>query len=110
MAAVIAENLTLQQGESFEYSFVLKNPDNSLVGISSYTASSFMAKYAGDITKYPFTVGITTSTSTIKISMASTVTSTLDSGRYYYNLFTVDGDSKKRKQREGFILVNGSVL
>lgn len=110
MAAVIAENLTLQQGESFEYSFVLKNPDNSLVGISSYSANAFMAKYASDSITYPFTVGITTSTSTIKISMASTVTSTLDSGRYYYNLFTVDGDSKKRKEREGFILVNASVL
>lgn len=110
MAAVIAENLLIQQGESFSKNFVLENADKSLVNVSAYTASAYMAKHAGDTTTYPFTVGITTSTSTINISMASTVTATLDSGRYYYNVFTVDGSSKKIKQREGNIIVNGSVL
>ena len=110
MAAVIAENFAMQQGEDFFKDFVFTNLDKSLVGISSYTASAYMSKYAGDTTTYPFTVGITTSTSTIRISMANTVTAALDSGRYYYNLFTVDGDSQKVKQREGNIIVNASVL
>jgi hypothetical protein len=110
MAAVIAENFTIQQGEDFTRDFVIKNPDQSLVGISSYTASAFLAKYAGDSTTYPFTTGITTSTSTIRISMASTITASLDSGRYYYNVFTVNGSSVKEKQREGNIIVNASVL
>ena len=110
MAAVIAENFIIQQGEDFSRNFILKNPDKSLVGVSSYTASAYMAKYAGDTTTYTFTTGITTSTSTINISMASTVTAALDSGRYYYNVFTVDGSSQKIKQREGNIIVNASVL
>jgi len=42
--------------------------------------------------------------------MASTITATLDSGRYYYNVFTVNGSSVKQKQREGNVLVNASVL
>jgi len=108
--AVIAENFIIQQGETFSKDFVLTNQDKSLVGVSSYTSSAFLAKYAGDITTYPFTVGIITSTSTIRISMASTVTATLDAGRHYYNVFTVDGSSVKKKQREGNILVNASVL
>ena len=108
--SVIAENFTIQQGETFSKDFILKNPDNSLVGISSYTSTGFLAKYAGDSTTYAFTVGITTSTSTIRISLASTITATLDAGRYYYNVFTVDGSSVKKKQREGNILVNASVL
>jgi hypothetical protein len=108
--SVIAENFVLQQGETFSKDFILTNPDKSLVGISSYTASAFLAKYAGDTTTYPFTVGITTSTSTIRISLASTITATLDAGRHYYNVFTVDGSSVKTKQREGNILVNASVL
>jgi hypothetical protein len=107
---VIAENFIIQQGEDFSKDFVLTNQDKSLVGVSSYTSSAFLAKYAGDATTYPFTVGIITSTSTIRISMASTVTATLDAGRYYYNVFTVDGSSVKQKQREGNILVNASVL
>lgn len=110
MAAVIAENLLMQQGEDFSKSFILKNSDKTLVNISSYTASAYMAKYAGDATKYTFVVGITTNTSTINISMANTITSTLDAGRYYYNVFTIDGNSKKTKQREGSIIVNASVL
>jgi hypothetical protein len=108
--SVIAENFTIQQGETFSKDFILTNPDKSLVGISSYTSTAFLAKYAGDSTTYPFIVGITTSTSTIRISMASTITATLDSGRYYYNVFTVDGSSVKQKQREGNVLVNASVL
>ena len=39
-----------------------------------------------------------------------TITATLDAGRYYYNVFTVDGSSVKKKQREGNVLVNASVL
>jgi hypothetical protein len=108
--SVIAENFTIQQGETFTKDFILTNPDKSLVGISSYTSTAFLAKYAGDSTTYPFIVGITTSTSTIRISMASTITATLDSGRYYYHVFTVDGSSVKTKQREGNVLVNASVL
>jgi hypothetical protein len=108
--SVIAENFTIQQGETFSRDFILKNPDQSLVGISSYTSTGFLAKYAGDSTTYPFTTGITTSTSTIRISLASTITATLDAGRYYYNVFTVDGSSVKKKQREGNVLVNASVL
>jgi hypothetical protein len=108
--SVIAENFTIQQGETFTKDFILTNPDKSLVGISSYTSTAFLAKYAGDSTTYAFTVGITTSTSTIRISLASTITATLDSGRYYYNVFTVDGSSVKQKQREGNVLVNASVL
>ena len=108
--SVIAENFTIQQGETFSKDFILKNPDSSLVGISSYTSTAFLAKYAGDSTTYAFTVGITTSTSTIRISLASTITATLDAGRYYYNVFTVNGDSVKEKQREGNVLVNASVL
>ncbi len=108
--SVIAENFTIQQGETFSKDFILTNPDKSLVGISSYTSTGFLAKYAGDSTTYAFTVGITTSTSTIRISLASTITATLDSGRYYYNVFTVNGSSVKQKQREGNVLVNASVL
>jgi hypothetical protein len=108
--SVIAENFTIQQGETFSKDFILTNPDKSLVGISSFTSTGFLAKYAGDSTTYAFTVGITTSTSTIRISLASTITATLDSGRYYYNVFTVNGSSVKQKQREGNVLVNASVL
>jgi hypothetical protein len=108
--SVIAENFKIQQGETFTRDFILKNADQSLVGISSYTSTGFLAKYAGDSRTYSFTVGITTSTSTIRISLASTITATLDPGRYYYNVFTVDGSSVKKKQREGNVLVNASVL
>ena len=110
MSAVQAENFIIQQGETFSKDFILTNPDKSLVGISSFTSTAFLAKYAGDSTTYPFVVGLTTSTSTIRISLASTVTGALDAGRYYYNVFTVNGDSVKEKQREGNVLVNASVL
>jgi len=54
--SVQAENFTIQQGETFSKDFILKNPDKSLVGISSYTSTAFLAKYAGDSTTYAFTL------------------------------------------------------
>ena len=41
--SVQAENFTIQQGETFSKDFILKNPDQSLVGISSYTSTGFLA-------------------------------------------------------------------
>jgi hypothetical protein len=37
MAAVVAENFNLQQGEDFEYTFTLKNSDQTLKNIASYS-------------------------------------------------------------------------
>jgi hypothetical protein len=51
--AVIAENFTIQQGETFSKDFILKNPDSSLVGISSFTSTGFLAKYAVELKLNP---------------------------------------------------------
>jgi hypothetical protein len=106
---VIVENLILHQGEDFSKTFIIKNSDKSLVDISSYSAYGYMAKYPESEDKIQFTVGITTSVSEIKISIANTITETIQHGRHYYNLFTISNNLIK-KEREGEILVQPSIL
>jgi hypothetical protein len=107
--SVLAENLVLHQGEDFSNNFIIRNPDKSLVDISSYSAYGYMAKFPESKEKIEFNVGIITSTSEIKISIASTITGKIPHGRHYYNLFTVSNNITK-KEREGELLVQPSVL
>lgn len=107
--SVIVENLVLHQGEDFSKTFTIQNSDKSLVDISSYSAYGFMAKFPESETKVEFTVGIVTASSQINISVANTITETINHGRHYYNLFTVSNNIIK-KEREGEILVQPSVL
>lgn len=106
--SVIVENFVIHKGEDFSREFTERNIDKSLVNISSYDVSAYIAKYPESENITEFTVGITTATSKIKISLASTVTETLDSGRNYYNVFAIS-NSVKKKIREGEVLVRDSI-
>jgi hypothetical protein len=108
--SVIVENFTVHKGEDFSKEFTIRNPDKTLTNISSYSSPfAYVAKYAESENKTQLNVGIGTTTSKIQISLASTLTETLDSGRNYYNVFVNTG-SQVIKIREGEILVNDSIL
>lgn len=108
--SVIVENFTLHKGEDWSKEFTIKNSDKTLTDISSYTSPfAYIAKYAESENKTELTVGIVTSESKLKISLANTITETLDSGRNYYNVFVNTG-LQVIKIREGEIIVKDSIL
>lgn len=107
--SVIVENLVIHKGEDFLKTFTITNPDKSLIDISDASAEAFMAKFPEAVEKFSFTVGIITATSQIQISLASSITQNLTSGRNYYNLF-IERNNTIKKEREGEILVKDSVL
>ena len=108
--AVPAVNITIEQGTDYTEDFIVKNTDQSVLNLTGYTSQAKIRKFA-DATKYStFNVGITSSLGKITISMANTVTSSLDAGRQYYDIVIVStATSSITKVFAGMALVNASV-
>jgi hypothetical protein len=105
--AVTEVNLVIQQGEDFEASFDLIKPDNTVVGLSSYTALATLRKYPNSEMGYQFSTTLNIVQGKVIIGMANTITEILSPGRHYYDIFLVN-NGKRYKAVEGNALVNSS--
>lgn len=105
--AVPVVNFTIDQGTRFSTSLKIKL-DGGALNLSGYTFSSKLKKHFGAVDSYPFTVSIaSTTTGTITIGMASTITDTIPPGRYVYDvLSTTSGITNKVV--EGTVIVKGT--
>lgn len=87
MAVYEINSLTIQKGSNFEETFIIFNEDGSPLGInSSFSGVSKLAKYPSSSVKYPFDVYLNQSNSSVTISMDSTMTSQLPSGRCCFDI------------------------
>lgn len=95
MAVYEINNLTIQKGTNFEETFTIFNEDGTPLGInSSFVATSKIARHPSSATKYPFEVYLNESESSVTISMASTMTAQLPSGRCSFDVFLTYGFSE----------------
>jgi hypothetical protein len=87
MAVYEINSLTIQKGTDFEETFNIFNEDGTPLGINtSFIGTAKLAKYPSSPTKYPFNVYLSEENSTITLSMASTMTSQLPSGRCHFDV------------------------
>lgn len=108
--AVPAVNLTIDKGTDFEAVFNVTNSDGSVFTLNNYSATAKIRKHPTDTNSKLFSTLITGATGEIKVSMASTVTSQLVSGRNYYDvIITQTGTNRITKVFEGTVLVNETV-
>lgn len=108
--AVPAVNLRLEKGTDFEATFDVTNSDGTTFSLSNYTATAKIRKHPTATSYQSFTTGITTATGKINVSMASTITSQLASGRNYYDVIIIQAETGKiKKVSEGMILVVDTV-
>jgi hypothetical protein len=108
--AVPAINLTIPQGTDFESTFTVTNPDGSVTSLAGYSAAAKIKKFPDSAQSYPFSVSITAATGTVTVSMANTITSSIDSGRYYYDVvITNSSNNKKTRVVEGMALVTAAI-
>lgn len=92
MAVYEINNLTIQKGTNFEETFNIYNEDGTPLGInSSFSGVSKIAKHPTAPVKYPFEVYLNETESSVTISMASTITSQLPSGRCYFDVLLTYG-------------------
>ena len=108
MAVYEINSLTIQKGTDFDATFTIFNDDGSPLGInSSFVGISKLRKYPEAVKVYPFDVELDNANSSVLISMASTVTSTLPSGRCYFDVLLTYGyaDTTTKKFITGSIIV-----
>jgi hypothetical protein len=107
--AVPAVNITIQKGTDFQNVYTISNPDGSPLDLTGYSGVAKIKKFPESTTSSSFTVGIVSTAGQVVLSMASTVTSQLGSGRHYYDILLTSPSSKKDRTFEGMALVTSTV-
>tara|TARA_R100001509_G_scaffold55458_1_gene30588 strand:+ start:135 stop:467 length:333 start_codon:yes stop_codon:yes gene_type:complete len=98
-------NLRIEKGTTFEATFNVTNSDGSVFELNNYTATAKVKKFPAASSSTSFSTTITSSTGEIKISMASTITSELNSGRSYYDVIITKSTGAITKAFEGSVMV-----
>ena len=106
----VASNLTIYGNSDFNAKFNVVDVSNVGYGFTDgWSVSSQMIKSAGiGATTVPtatFTSGINTITKSITVSLANTITGSLDEGRYVYDIEINLNDSTVEKVHYGIITV-----
>lgn len=108
--SVPAVNIVIQKGTTFEATYTVANSDESVYSLTGKTASAKIRKHPTATTSKSFQTSITVATGKIAISMGSTVTADLSSGRNYYDVILTDSSSGKvTKVFEGTAIVYDTV-
>ena len=108
MAVSEFTNLVIEKGTDFEATFNIFKEDETEFDITnSFVGISKLRKYPTSPTSYPFEVTLNEVENNVTISMASTVTSTLPSGRCYFDVVLTYGfaDTTTQKFVKGTIIV-----
>ncbi len=106
--SVTAINLTIEQGEDFSSSFVIKNPDESNPTLTNYSVISTLKKYPGSSIGIGFTSALNSQTSVVTIGLGRTTTSSLIPGIHYYDVFIISPSGTRTKVVEGNAIINAS--
>lgn len=107
--AVPAVNIVIEKGIDYEDVFTVRNPDGSPLNLTGYTGIAKIRKFPESTSSVSFNVTILPLVGQIVVSLANTVTNTLDPGRYYYDVVTISSvNGKKKKIVDGMILVRST--
>jgi hypothetical protein len=105
--AVPAVNITIEKGTNFEAIYNVTNANESVYLLVNQSATAKIRKHLTATTSKSFQTSITVSTGEITISMASTITAELSSGRNYYDVILTNAtNGKVVKIFEGTAIVN----
>ncbi len=104
MAAYIS-NIVIDAGADFDQVFNLEDTANSPLDLTGFSATSKLKKHPASLNdKASFAVSFPNRTQgSLRISLGSSITSTLKAGRYSYDVLLNDGSVKTR-------IVSGSAI
>lgn len=108
--AVYVTNISIPGGADFDQTFFLESDSNSPLDLTSYTGYSNLKKSpASTKTAAIFQVTFPDAVmGKIKISLGSSITSSLKPGRYCYDILLYDG-TKKIRVVEGSAMVTAGI-
>lgn len=108
--AIYVSNITIPGGADFQQTFYLESGSNTPLNLTGYTGYAKLKKSPSSLnTSATFTVSFPSPVEgTIKISLGSSITSSLKSGRYCYDVLLDSGTAKTRVV-EGSALVTAGI-
>jgi hypothetical protein len=108
--AVYVRNLVINTDEDFSENFELSELTGTPTNLTGFAGTCHMRKTPESSSHTGFGVSFTDrDNGEIRISMASTVTSTLKPGRYVYDLMLIRPNTKKSIALEGTVLVRSGI-
>ena len=108
--AVYVNNFSIDINTDFSRTFDLFNSSNEPLNLSNYSAKSYLRKTPGSSSYVGFGVSfVDVPNGKIKLSMDSTVTSTLNPGIHVYDILLTDPAGKKSIVLEGIISVRQGI-
>lgn len=108
--SVYVRNLSFDNNDDFSEIFELEQTGGTPINLTGFNASSFMRKSPESTSYTAFNVGIISATDgKIELSLGSSITSTLNPGRYVYDVLLVRPNGSKTIGVEGNVLVRGGI-
>lgn len=102
-------NITIPQGADFSETFVSTENNGSASNLAGYTGTAKMKKHPGATTSTQFSVSITSSTGEVAIALTSGKTTSLDPGRYYYDVRLTSSSGAVSRLVEGMAFVTAGI-
>lgn len=101
-------NIVIDQGTTFNTTFIIHNDADDPIDFSTYTANSQMRKSYSSSNSYTFSVSMT-SNGGVSLSMNAATTSNITAGRYVYDVEVEDVSGIRSRIVEGIVTVTPQV-
>lgn len=109
MTAIVI-NLVIEQGTDFEATFAISDETGSPLNLTNFNIISTLKKSFYSKTSKSFTATkVNAAAGIIKLSMPSSITSTLKGGRYVYDIVIVSNTEVRKRVIEGIVTVTEGV-
>jgi hypothetical protein len=108
--AVPVVNIVIEQGADYSSSFTITNPDGSPYTIFNNSAAASIKKHPESEVSYSFITEIDPDDGQILLSMPNELTSTIPSGRYFYDIVITNiNDGYRSRVIEGMAMVTPGI-
>lgn len=103
-------NLVIEQGTDFESTFTIYNENGTRLNLTGYVGVSLVKKSTSSSNSFPFTVSFPNRLNgQVKVVMPKTITSTMEGGRYIYDVVLTSPNNYTRRVVQGSVLVTPGV-
>lgn len=101
-------NIVIDQGTTFNTTFIIHNSSDEPIDFTSYTANSVMRKSYSSSNSFVFGVALS-SNGQVSLSMSANTTTSITAGRYVYDVEVEDNSGVRSRIVEGIVTVTPQV-
>jgi hypothetical protein len=101
-------NIVIDQGTTFNTTYIIHNSSDEPIDFTSYTANSQMRKSYSSSNSFVFGVGLS-SNGEVSLSMSANTTASITAGRYVYDVEVEDPSGVRSRIVEGIVTVTPQV-